>query len=332
MLALGLGVWLVVFLVRELGADEIASHVRSLSATLPALFALELGRFLSEMMATRLAIGPLEGTRVPALKLLRGQSLAHACNKIMPAGRAIGEGLKAAVLAPAIGTPSAIGVGAALQIMTVLVNGGFALAAGVAAALVLAAPKEAWVMTGYGMLSMLVGVGIVLSLRSPWLSGQLSRFKLTASLRGPFAEAVARGTGFGLGAITWHAASKLAQVAQLAVLLAASGVVEGLAARAVLAEGIQIVGAAAGDLVPAQVGATEGAFTLLADALAVSAQSALSVAVVLHGTQLTFAAGCFCAAAVFKAIEATVTAEPSLGAGPAAIGVATGPDVNDEGK
>lgn len=331
-----LGIALVVFLVRELGAQDIATHVRALASTLPALFALEVGRFLSEMMATRRVIEPRPGDgspspRVPMLTLLRGQSLAHACNKIMPAGRAVGEGLKAAVLAPVVGTPAAVGVGAALQIMTILVNGGFALAAGVVAATTLSTPKEAWVMSGYGVVSMVVGVVILVSLRSPYLSNQLSRFKLTAALREPFAEAVARGTGFGLRALAWHALSKLAQVGQLAMLLSASGVEVALGARAVLAEGIQIVGAAAGDLVPAQVGATEGAFTLLADSLGVSAQAALSLAVVLHGTQLVFAAGCFAAAALLKAVEAVLSTDPQqVDPHATVVGVAGHPPVADK--
>lgn len=336
--ALGLGVWLVVYLIRELGAETVGKHVRALASTLPSLFALELGRFVAEMIATRLVIGPMSETNVPLLKLLRGQSLAHACNKVMPAGRAIGEGFKAAILAPAIGTPAAVGVGAAIQIMTILVNGGFALAAGLAAATVLDAPREAGVMGAYGLLSVVVGIGVIISLRSPWLGTLLGRFKPTASLLGPFKEAVTLGTGFGLGALFWSAVSKLAQVGQLAVLLEASGVTDALGARSFFAEGVQVVGAAAGDLVPAQVGATEGAFTLLADALGVSAQSALSVAVVLHGAQIAFAVASFVAAVILRGVEAglTHTNAPSTAkqalVGNETIATTVGADIADDGE
>ena len=72
---------------------------------------------------------------------------------------------------------------------------------------------------------------------------------------------------------------------------------------ALLAEGIQVLGAAAGDLVPAQLGATEGAFALCAPSLQLTQASALSMAVVVHGTQLLFAALTLLVAVALRAAQ-----------------------------
>ena len=88
-------------------------------------------------------------------------------------------------------------------------------------------------------------------------------------------------------AIAWESTGRLAQVAQNAVLIACVGGVVGVG-TAFCAEGIHLVGAAVGDLVPAQLGATEGNFTLAAGALGLSHASAVSIALLAHVTQLVW--------------------------------------------
>jgi hypothetical protein len=51
-------------------------------------------------------------------------------------------------------------------------------------------------------------------------------------------------------------------------------------------EGVHLVGAAVGDLMPSQLGTTEANFTLAAAALALPAASAVSIALLAHLAQI----------------------------------------------
>ena len=77
--------------------------------------------------------------------------------------------------------------------------------------------------------------------------------------------------------------------AQIALLASAvdvpGGVVGGL-----LTVGLHFVGQAVGDLVPAQLGATDGALALGAEALGAPAAALVAAALVFHASQLAWAA------------------------------------------
>jgi hypothetical protein len=82
---------------------------------------------------------------------------------------------------------------------------------------------------------------------------------------------------------------RLLQLAQLGLL--AWGVGAGLGLRpTLLVTGVHLVGTAAGDLVPAQVGATDGAFVLAAEALRVPLAAALTIPLLVHAVQIGWAA------------------------------------------
>ena len=61
--------------------------------------------------------------------------------------------------------------------------------------------------------------------------------------------------------------------------------------------GDHLVGAAAGDLVPNQMGITEGAYRLFTQALDLGAARALSIALIVRIVQLTLTGACFAIAA-----------------------------------
>jgi hypothetical protein len=86
-------------------------------------------------------------------------------------------------------------------------------------------------------------------------------------------------------AIVWELTGRLVQVVQYGVLIAGVGGAFGVGS-ALCAEGIYLVGAAAGAVIPAQLGATEGTFTLAARALGLSPASAVSIALLAHVAQL----------------------------------------------
>lgn len=282
------GIAACVVLWQRLGAEEVREAIVSLARYIPVLFVLEAGRLVAEMTSTRLVLKRAGVQSVPPLLLLRGQCLAHACNKLLPTGRMVGEILKAAILAPTVPGAKAIGAGGAAQLMTLLTNGA---AAGVAAAIAwigLGAPREASLFLAYSAVTLSLSVGVLLSLRSARLMNFFRNFRLTASWFHQLEDFASSGTRFGLAALCCHSLGKVARIGQYAVILVVldTGVQPAIA---VIAESVQILGGAAGEVVPAQVGAVEGALVLAAPLMGISGGQALSMGLVVHGTQLLFA-------------------------------------------
>jgi hypothetical protein len=106
--------------------------------------------------------------------------------------------------------------------------------------------------------------------------------------------------------LPWRAAgvcaiSRTVQVFQYGVILAAVG---GTASvhGAFVAHGIHLVGTTAGDLLPNQLGAVDGAYRAFASAIGFAGDPAraLSIAFVAHLTQLLCAAGCIVVALIAR--------------------------------
>lgn len=288
---LGLGLLIVGLLVHELRSNTLREALLAMAPHLSLLMALETGRFMAELISTRLLLHGREPHPVPAISVLRGQLLAHACNKVLPAGRAAGEAIKAALLKPHMGLGAAAGVALATQMMTLVVNGGLSLLGAACAAGLKGAAPYVLTLTGYGLVSVVLGILLALAMRSRPVMERLARFPFFARHRAEFEALLAHETPLAGWPLFFFAVAKSAQTLQLAILLVAVGAVV-TPGTALFAEGLLVAGAAAGDLIPAQVGATEGAFTLAAPLLGVARAQGLSVALVLHGAQLLFAFAC----------------------------------------
>ena len=76
----------------------------------------------------------------------------------------------------------------------------------------------------------------------------------------------------------------------MTVLYATSGLLSIVSGS--IAQGISLAGSTVGDAVPQQAGIAEGAFVYFADALALTPEKAVSIALVVRVCQLTLAATC----------------------------------------
>src|SRR5215813_8117065 len=94
-----------------------------------------------------------------------------------------------------------------------------------------------------------------------------------------------------LRAGAWECVARLAQAVQCWVALGAIGQSAG-PLRALVARGVLMVGSALGDVLPAQLGATEATLVVGAQALALTAASAASLALLIHGAQLALGLVC----------------------------------------
>ncbi|XXY47646.1 lysylphosphatidylglycerol synthase domain-containing protein [Sorangium sp. So ce269] len=274
-------------LIRHVGPAEMLEAVKRAAPFLPILVALEAARIGCETLATG-ALCPRRS--VPPAELLRIHVVSYPVMTLMPAGRAAGEAVKAALLSPHVGAPRAAAIAAANQSLALLSAAPLSLLAalaiwrigGGASALALAVLAHAALLVASGL-----GVAFAARQRAAfaWLA---RRFASAGHAAAAFQEAVREHAPVPARPFAACVAGRALQAAQYAVLLAAVGAASG-PVRALAAYGVGAVGTAAGDLIPGQVGATDGAFTLAAPLLGLTAGSAIAVSVLVHLLQAAFA-------------------------------------------
>ncbi|WP_437290082.1 lysylphosphatidylglycerol synthase domain-containing protein [Sorangium sp. So ce406] len=286
--ALGVvGLAALVALIRHVGAAEMLDAVARAAPLLPLLAALEAARLGCETLATG-ALCPRRS--VPPAELVRIHVVSYPVMALMPAGRAAGEAVKAALLSPHVGAPRAAAIATANQSLALLSASPLSLLA----ALALwrlgggASPLALGVLAHAALLAA-SGLGVAYAARQraafAWFA---RRFARAGHATAAFQEAVRERPPVPARPFAAHVASRALQAAQYAVLLAAVGA-EGGPVRALAAYGVGAAGTAAGDLIPAQIGATDGAFALAAPLFGLTASSAIAISVLVHLLQATFA-------------------------------------------
>ncbi len=284
--ALGVaGLVALVVLVRHAGARAVLDALRGALGWLPVLSALELVRIVCEATASALAFGPL-ATRIPRATLLRAHVLGHTLGGVAPAPSVVNETIKATLLAPYVGGAAATSVAFVNQAATLIAVGLFSIPCG-AAILAMRGPSIwLWACAVHAVALVGCGVGLQAVTRhgaaGRWLVSKIPRLAPRAAAF----RAHVRGTGLLAGGPTGALlAGRVFQVLQYAVAARAVGIDAGFL-RAMAAEGVSLVSAAVGVLVPAGLGATDGAFTLAADMLGTTAARATSLALLMRCTQL----------------------------------------------
>jgi hypothetical protein len=254
---------------------------------LPAIFALEGARILTETAALasllrRGALGPWA--------LIRVHVIAYAVSIVAPAGRASAEALKAAMLAPTIGAGRAAAVGVTHQAVSLVAIGIISAPCAIACAWVPSGGVLATFAALHGVAAIGLGFALAFAVRHPRMLGWLARrTKISEAHFSSFRDQLSARAALPATALAWKCLYRLIQVLQSALALWAVGAAAGLGpSLRVLAA--NLVGAAAGDAIPAQLGATEGAFTAWAPVLGLGAEAALAIALSTHLIQLAWTA------------------------------------------
>jgi hypothetical protein len=283
--AIGLGVLVVI--VRHIGVGVLVEVLRPALAWLPLICALEVLRIASETGSSYAALGPL-ARKIPLLTLFRAHLLGHGIGNLAPAPRVVNETIKATLVAPYVGGPAATSVGFINQAATLIAVGLFSLPCGAAIYALGGASPWFWaaivhcvalVGCGVGLQAVTRGgaVGRWLARKIPRLEGRAERFREHALYTGLFA----RGPTAGL------LGSRVVQTLQYGLAARAVGI-DADFLRAMAAEGVQLVASAVGVLVPAGVGAQDGAFTLAATMLGTTVARATSLALLMRANQLAW--------------------------------------------
>ena len=272
------------------GSALIWSAILGAVEWMPLALAIEGARIAVEAEATRQLYGHLGGG-VPRRSLYRAQLLAYSVFVLVPAGRAASEATKAGMLGAEAGRMRAAAVASVAQGVALLGTGVTAIACALAAS----AREGGWDLA----LVLWINAAAVIALGGLLLFAIRRRSvgKLVAKVLGWLGTDESQRRGFRsevkrIAPIPWRAlagfvASRALSVAIFFVLLVAVGAGPAVGG-ALRAMGVSLLGAAALDLVPADLGLTEGAFVLFAHDVGIDATQGVAIGVLFHVIQLTW--------------------------------------------
>lgn len=294
-----LAITATVALVAIVGAEGVGRVLLVALPLLPVVLACEGARIALEAAATR-RLYASGGAAIPTSHLARAHLVGYAMTTALPAGRVMAEAYKAAAFTRFASRAVAASAGVASQSVALLAN----------AIVSIGCAAVAYARTGFSALTVAVmvhaaivaGTGLAFQLvsRSERLAAWVSR--RSRRLAEPIAAWSAASTARSLvplDALALHVAARGLQVVGLGVLLAP------VAGRLWLSDGplgqaIACVGTTAGDLVPLQLGATDGAWALAAPLLGLAAADAVAIALLAHAVQITWSAAGALVAAIWR--------------------------------
>jgi uncharacterized membrane protein YbhN (UPF0104 family) len=291
------GTGVLVAVVWTAGAREVLTSLGSGVHALPALALLEAVMVACSTLALRALYGPL-ASRVPLRGWVRSGALGYAVGLVLPMGRGAGEAARAVLLSRSTGGARAAVAAVQMQGVVLLSTAVIGLPVLAATVLLLGPGAAAGLILANVVLAGVVGVTILvvherakLGRLLGGLIKRLERFGLAFdSAAGATRRDLAR-------SLVWESAGRVAQVVQCGVALAAIGQRSGLG-RILVTRGALMIGSAVGDVIPGQLGATEAALALGAQALALTAAGAASLALLIHAAQILL--GLLCAALTFS--------------------------------
>jgi hypothetical protein len=313
-LLLVVGIGAVTALVRESGPARVGEVIVASIAHLPLIILLEAAWISMDTFAVRALLGE-HGKDAPAKLYLRSGIVAYSIMVLLPAGRAGGEVARAALLGPHVGGARAGAAAARINGVTLFANALISIPCFLAVAAVVGPSDElSLAVLGNAVVTAFLGLGILVVTRRSKVGGLLAkRFRSMVHWGPAFDEALREMPAIPYRAILLCFFGRFLQMLQYAVILHAVGgkltFTSGL-----VTQGIHLVGAALGDMVPNQVGFNETAYRLFAEALGLAHDPAraVSIALVARLGQFFLAGTCFIITALWKRGEhPTSTAEPS---------------------
>jgi uncharacterized membrane protein YbhN (UPF0104 family) len=280
-----LGLAALALIVRAVGVAAVARTLRDATSWLPILCLLEGGQIVAEAAASYFAFGSL-ADRLPLATLLRAHVLGHAIGAIAPAPTVFNETIKATLLAPFVGAPAAASVGVTNQAATLIAGGLFSIPCAIAIFLLQGPSLWFWACAAHAVVLTACGVCLRAVTRAGaarrWFGSRFPR--LAARTRAFHAHGIE--TGFFAARPTGALLVKRGlQALQYGVAARAVGA-DATFLHALAAQGVNLVASAVGVLVPGGLGTTDGAFTLAAGLLGVTAARATSLALLMRSVQL----------------------------------------------
>lgn len=281
------GVAAVVLLVRHVGARALLELLRQALPWMPLLIGLEALRIVAEAVGTRAVARLVMPERLTGWAWLRMHLVANATLVVLPAGRAVCESVKFVSLSASTGPGRAAAIVVVQQAMTLLAMGAISIPCALAA-YGLQARLLALAIGIHGLSAVGAAFLLVLSARHAKLPRFASAWLMPSTL-GTFRETMLALPWISPVGLLGKLLNRVLQAAQYAVcMVAVAG--DTTAARALLADGASLVGSALGELIPAQVGAVDGALAYAAPQLGLTVAMAIAVATLARLSNLFWSA------------------------------------------
>ncbi|HKQ70968.1 MAG TPA: lysylphosphatidylglycerol synthase domain-containing protein [Polyangiaceae bacterium] len=271
--------WIV---VASAGGASTLAVVLGALPLVPLAVAIEGTRIGTEILAMQRLFAMLKCS-VPLGAIVRAQFIGYSVGNVVPVGRLAAEATKAGLLAKHARLATTAAVAAIAQALHLLASAVILVPSAVAARSMSAPLALSATIAGQCLLLGGAGGGILLAayfVPSRWLH----RLPKASRALESFRAAIRSLPAFPARALGWLVLCRFLQVVLIAVLMRAVRSQPSVAAP-FLAQGVLLVGASVGDVVPGQVGALEGIFRLFASTMGMTPTCAVSVALLIHAVQ-----------------------------------------------
>lgn len=282
-----IGLVAVSILLRNAGVDSVLETLWNAVLYFPWVVLLE-GAILACSTLSLWTLYRDDRHRIPVSTLIRAGLVGYSVMGLVPAGRTMAESTRAVMLSRHVGAPRAAAAAAQMQGIVLLGNAGICVPVLMAMLLMAGISIPTGLLAGNLLVTGTLGMGIFLLARHSRVGEWLGRWIPGIREFGEKLDAhLCSGDLLPRSALAWELCGRLLQVFQNGILVVAVGGRAG-ALPALCSEAIHLVGAAAGDLIPGQLGATEINYRLSAGVLRLQPVDALSIALLAHLAQLVW--------------------------------------------
>ncbi len=297
------GAAIVAFLVLRAGPMELLGAILRVGPWFPVLLLFELGIVVLNALALA-SLYRAGGAPLPGPDLWRASFRAQLFAVVAPAGRLVAETVRAQQLSGRAGRARAAAAAAWMVAIVLLANALIAIPLMVAVALV---DGAAWLTLAVGLYcvaTFAIGGAVVFAGRAR-LGRWLARRIAIAREAGPAFDDAFASEAPGVGrALLLEFCTRLLLIGEILLLRHAVGASADVLS-ALATTGLVLAGAAAGDFVPAQLGATDGPVSLAAGRLGMLGSAAIALTLGLHAVQLCVGlGGALLASAIFRPARA----------------------------
>lgn len=290
------GLSAIVWLAADIGADRLLAAAGELAGFWPLVLGLEGARIATDAAVVKSLYGD-RGTAVDWRTLAHASLVAYPVNLLLPAGRVGAEALRAALLRREVGLPRVASAAVLQQALPLLCQSIIAIPVALVALVTWGATWLSGLVALQAVTAIALSTTLLFAMRRPAVGALVERLSARLGAATTEVQADLRVIGLPRRALVLSAVSRLCLGAQIVVLALAVGVPRGLVGG-LLTLGVHLVGLALGDLIPAQLGATDGALAFGAGPLGAPAASLVVVSLMFHASQLVWAA--IGAAAAFR--------------------------------
>jgi hypothetical protein len=279
------GVTALGVMIHQVGPAKLGALLADAMGWLPLLLGLEAIRIVTDAASTYFLYRRW-GNGLPAREILRVQLVAYPVSILAPASRTAAEAMKAQALTRLSTGPRAAAVATMNQSLALYGGSLITLPCLVASLTMTGASLLSVALVLQLVLSAAAGIGLQFAARRRSIGGWLGRrFARAAKATEQFQDALSEHSVAPAIPLSCSVINRIAQTLQYTTLvLAVSGSTS--LGRSLLGQGLNLVGTSLGDLIPGQIGVTDGAFALGSAALGITVADAIAIAVLAHFIQL----------------------------------------------